>query len=1101
MFSLKRVSLLVLFTGIGLAPLFSQTITITGTVNSSIEGEGPVPGASVQLKGASTGTITDVDGVYTINVPQDATTLVFSCVGMKQQEEEISGRTVIHVSMEPEIYSLDEVVITTAYEIKRAPRSTSALTQFVSGDKVNEVRQTNINNALSGKVSGIQFRGQSAVALDRTGSLRLRGDGGLGLGNSIPYVVDGIVLSNSGDINLNDIEDISVLSGPGASALLGTRGANGAIIVTTKKAGRSSGKKMDIEVNLGVMTSSAYIVPEFQNEYAGGGVDTLTPYLWEEGDPDEWKALDGKSYPDYQDDISWGPRMEGQEYIPWYSWYPGSRYTGTTASLVAQPDNVKDFYERGWTFNNNIALSKAGEDYDIRAFLGNISVQGQLPGTSLNKTTLSLKSSYDLGKRFTFSANVNFVTSLTNGEFNDNINNPSSGSFNAYFHRNIDMNKMKELRGLRTDEGIYASWNHKGPDFYDPDNPKEFYAAYWWYNPYTYFDNILLPSRSDRLFGNISLTYKIIEGLNAKITYRRQQNNGWDEEKYSTDLNDSQINAAAWWAQWKTKGYYYTSTAYSNQQNLEGLISFNRRISDFNINANAGIDFFNAISKANSANTVNGFITPNLYALSNSVDQPNVTNTRTEEKYRAIFLRGDIGYRDFLYGELTLRNDWYSSLPPSDNSILSKSFGAAFVFSDLLDISFLNFGKIRASWGEVPTAMDIYIYPGSQYTTNLYKWNDNFLMTTPDELVDSTIHGAVKTQKELGLDLRFLRNRLGFAATWWHGSEKDIPLEVSIAGYSGFNSRYLNTGEITKQGLDFTLNIKPVTNTNFSYELNTTFSYLIKNKVVKIADDIESFMVEGAGGVNWWTAPAISHKEGEEWGVLIGTGMQMWEGKPVLNEEGRYLDSIKSFGSVLPKITGGIQNSFKILRNITIVANFTYQVGGKYFSMSDMMGSRSGVTTRTAGLNDLGNPIRDPVLNPEDESATYVRGDKATPETGGIHIWGVDEITHEDVDYYIDAREYYLNNLEGSNIFDPYVHDLTYIKLRELSIGYNFPMEKMKGLGKYIQEMNISFTALNLWLIYSKTRDFDPSEIAYTGGEWSQYPGIRSFGINLKVKF
>ena len=165
-----------------------------------------------------------------------------------------------------------------------------------------------------------------------------------------------------------------------------------------------------------------------------------------------------------------------------------------------------------------------------------------------------------------------------------------------------------------------------------------------------------------------------------------------------------------------------------------------------------------------------------------------------------------------------------------------------------------------------------------------------------------------------------------------------------------------------------------------------------------------------------------------------------------------------------------------------------------------MLGTRSGITPETAGRNDLGNLIRDPV-DPADETVTHIRGENATPETGGVHIWGVDEITHEDVDYYIDAHEYYFNNLEASYIFDPFVHDLSYIKLRELSIGYNFPLEKINGLSHYIHDINISFTALNLWLIYAETRDFDPSEIAYAGSEYAQFPGIRSFGINLKVNF
>jgi hypothetical protein len=358
-------------------------------------------------------------------------------------------------------------------------------------------------------------------------------------------------------------------------------------------------------------------------------------------------------------------------------------------------------------------------------------------------------------------------------------------------------------------------------------------------------------------------------------------------------------------------------------------------------------------------------------------------------------------------------------------------------------------------------------------------------MSTSDQLVDKTIHGAVKSQKEIGLDLRIIRNKIGIAATFWDGTEKGIPMNMKVASFSGFDSRYLNSGKIVKQGLDFILNLRPLSNTNLSYELNATFSFLINNKVVKIADSLTtSTEVENVG--EWWPgAPAMYHVEGKQWGVLIGQGMKMWEGKPLLDQNNRYVvDESKNFGSVLPRITGGIQNSFRIMKNFTIIVNLDYQVGGKYFSLSEMLGSQSGVTARTVGTNNLGIPIRDPVEN-----------------GGGILVTGVDPITHEDRTARIDAHEYFYENLVAASIYDPFVYDLTYVKLREFSIGYDIPVRRLRVVGNYFQSINISFFALNTWLIYSDTRDFDPSEISYAGGEYAQFPGTRSFGMNLKVVF
>jgi len=1074
----KLLLLIVLFVFAGVSTLMAQTRVITGTVTSATQGEGAIPGVTVQAKGTTIGALTDLNGKYSITVPTTATTLVFSYVGMATREIPIAGQAVINVVMESTLIGLQEVVVTSGYGIKRAPKGSVSLNQVVSGDKLTEVRQVNVNNALAGKVSGIQFRGQSAAALGRTGEIRLRGSGGFSTGTSVLYVVDGTILPNSNDLNMDDIEDISVLSGPAASAILGSQGANGAIIITTKKAKVSAGKTMGIEVNTGVMASSVYVLPNYQNDYAGGNVYDMYKYTYRPGtDPVEWQPLDGKYYPDYTDDASWGPRMAGQEYIPWYSWYPGTKYTGTTARLTPQPNNARDYYDTGWSYNNNVAFSKVGENYNIRAIVGDVYVKGNIPTTDLNKTSIALKTTYDITKRLTFGANVNFFSTKINGEFDDNYSNQTTGSFNQWFHRDIDMGKIRELKDLRTTDGIYASWNHNNPTSWDPANPKLFYAGNYWYNFYKWFDLVKMPSTADRLFGDVSLNYKIIDGLFAKITYRRQENNTWSEERFSTDLNDSATQAQG--NEPRCKGYYRIDQSYSNRENYETLLSYSKQFGDFKVNANAGTDFFNYVGKSLRSNTANGFNIKNLYTIANSKDQPNIVQGRYKEKSRAAFVRGDVGFRDFLFGEFTLRNDWYSVLPPANNNILSKGFGGSFVFSDLIKLSFLNFGKIRASWGEIPTTIGIFDYPGFAYGVGTYQWNGNFLMGTPDQLVDPNIRGAVKTQKEIGLELRFFNSRVGIIATYWDGTERDIPLAVSIANYSGFSSKYLNTGEIAKQGIDIALNLRPLSMPDLTWDFNATFAYLIKNKVIKIAEGIDQIVAVDGG----WDTPNMVHAIGQPWGEMFGNGMAEFEGKPLLTSDGFYVNNPnKYFGNVLPKFTGGVQNSFKIMKNFTLIANFDYQIGGKFFSLSDMWGTFSGLTARTSGLNDKGIPKRDPVA-----------------DGGGVHVFGVDETSHQPVDYYVDAQEYY-HGFWNNSVYDEFIYDLTYVKLRELSIGYNVPVSNL-GISKYVQGLNVSLVAQNPWLIYSSTKDFDPSEISTASGENGQFPGIRSFGINLRANF
>lgn len=1067
----------------------AQTKNITGRVTSA-EDKQSIPGVSVSVKGTSLGTITNIDGKFELTVPQDAQMLTFSFVGMETQDVSITGQTTVDLAMKSATIAVGEILVTGAFETKRAAKSNASQTQIVSGDQLNTIRHVNINNALAGKVTGIQVRSQSPVALGRTGQIRLRGEGGFGTGaGGVIYVVDGTILPNANDINMDIVEDISVLSGPSASALFGSAGANGAIIITTKK-GKIGVQGLGVDLMTGMQVTNVYKLPNYQNSYGGGANSDFTRYNWKAGDPEEWKPLDGKYYHDYSDDASWGPRMAGQEYIPWYSWYPGGKYTGTTAKFVPQPNNARDFFDTGSLINNTITVNKASDTQNTRITYGNYIVKGNLPGTSLEKHNFSVKSSINVTNRLTVSANVNFFTTLTDGEFDDGYSNQSTGSFNQWFHRNLDMNKMRELKDLRTSGGIWASWNKANPPAYNPANERQFYAGNYWYNFYKWFDLVNIYSRADRLFGDLSFAYKITDDLNIKGTYRRQQNNVWSETTYSSQLNESALQSTGNNPQ--AKGYYQSSTSYSNRENYELIASYSKTIADFKVNAIGGTDIFNSVYKMNWANTVDGLNVPDLFTIANSKSQALVLNDRFKEKYRALFIRGDVGYRDFLFAELALRNDWYSTLPEANNNVLSKSFGGSFVFSDLLQISWLNYGKLRASWGEIPRTIGIYAYPGFAYGVGQYQWNGNFLMETPDQLVDPNIRGAVNQQKEIGMELRALENRVGLTITYWDGSEKDIPYAVSIPRFSGFSSKLINTGEISKKGLDAIVNLRPVWSNDIKWDLNTTVSYLIENKVVKIAEGIDQFVVQSQWGGG---TPDLVHKVGEEWGQIYGGGKKLFQavdaegkpvahesnGKPILDNAGGYINNPQTyFGNALPKVTGGIQNNFRY-KDFSLNLNFDYQVGGKFFSLSDMWGTYSGLTARTAVLNDKGVPIRD-----------------AVADGGGVHVFGVDN-TGKAVDYYVEAQDHF-HNMYSRDVYDEFVYDLTYFKLREASISYLLPVSKM-GISKWVSKCELSIVSQNVWLIYAKTKDFDPSEIAREGGEQGQFPGVRSIGANLKVSF
>lgn len=382
--------------------------------------------------------------------------------------------------------------------------------------------------------------------------------------------------------------------------------------------------------------------------------------------------------------------------------------------------------------------------------------------------------------------------------------------------------------------------------------------------------------------------------------------------------------------------------------------------------------------------------------------------------------------------------------------------------------------------GTSSTSFGAYRYPGFNYGVGQYQWSGNFLMSTPDGLVDSAIRGAVKTQKEIGVELRFFNGRAGLQATYWDGTEKDFPYSVAINGASGFTSKLLNTGQITKTGIDIQAFVKPIWTKNLQWQVNATFGRLLTNRVDTIAPGISRITIEGAWGA---TAPYMVHQAGQDWGQMYGNGIKRINGVPVLTEDGFYVnDPDVYFGSVLPKYTGGIQNSITFLQDFTANINIDYQVGGKFFSLSEMWGSYSGVTARTATLNDKGVPIRTPVA-----------------DGGGIKVEGVDE-TGKPLSMYVGAQDYF-QHLYSNKTFDPYVYDLTFVKIREVSLGYNVPANKLAKISKNISRVNFSLVARNPILLYAETDSFDPSEISNISGETGQLPATRSFGFNLKIGF
>ena len=1040
--------------------------TVTGKV---IDKQGEVLiGASILAKGTTSGTVTDIDGTYSLSVPANASILVVSYTGYNTQELTLGSSNVLDVTLEAGI-TLEETVIT-GLGIKRSEKSVPYAVQTLKSEDLNVIRQTNLNNALAGKIAGVQLRGQSTVKLDQNSTIRIRGAGSLN--DKAPlYVIDGTP-ADALDFNMDDIESLTVLKGPNATAIYGQRGDAGVIVVTTKKAAKRPG--IGIQFNQSTFLDKVYILPKYQNAYAGGASADLIKFEWEAGMPEEWKTLSGKYYHDYSDDASWGPRMVGQEYIPWYSWYVGTPDFGKTEKLVAQPNNIRDFYNTGVSTNTNLNFTKAGDGYSSRVSLTKQNTKGLLPNSGLDKYTLSTQNTLNLSKHFEVGANINFTTTKVNGEFQDGYSNNSTGSFNSWFHRNLDMNKIKELSNTRSPEGILASWNHNNPGSY-LSSPLAFYGANYWYNFFGYFDQLDQQANRERLFGDISLTYKLNDKFRVTGFVRRNQVNTFFENKGPALLQNSATQTGF-------KAFYGTGQTFNREDNYELLAVYSDRISDLlSVEINAGGNIRKNTRKDFTGNTVDGLSVPDLFTLGNSIKQPFAFgNFRSNKEVRSLYARGSFGLKDMLFVDWSVRNDWSSALPAENNSYLYPSVGGSFVFSELTknSLPFLSFGKIRGSWAQVGSDLDAYQL-ALTYGLGADQYNGNILMGTPNELVDPNIQPSLSSAIEFGVDLRFAKNRLGLSVTYYDESKTNEILSVSVAGASGFTSKKINAGQIDRRGVEIQLEAKPIASKDFSWDMNLNFA---KNttEIVELADGINAFIAE-TGTFGTSSGARLVHVVGQRWGQIRGGGIKKLDGKNVVDASGLFVAQPDTyFGSALPDFTGGFLNTIAY-KDFQLNFNIDFSKGGKYFSLSDHWGTFSGLFERTAELNDKGNPSRDPVA-----------------DGGGVHVQAVNA-DGTPFDGYIDAQTYW-HQFRSRNIAETNVYDLTFVKLREVSLGYNLPVKKM-GLSKYVQKATISLVARNPWLIYAKNRDFDPSEISDRYGENGQFPGTRSFGFNISLGF
>lgn len=1045
---------------------FAQDVTVTGKVTA--DDGSALPGVSVVLKGTTKGTQTNANGNYTIAATKGSS-LLFSFIGFETQTIAVGNMSVINVTLKSDAAQLNEVVVT-ALGISREKKSLTYTAQTINSEKLTVSRDANVGNALAGKIAGVHVLGQSGAKFGSP-NIRIRGVNSLTGGDPL-YVVDGTPVGSIADVNMDDVENLTVLKGPSATALYGNRASGGVIVITSKraKAGETS-----FTINHSTTMDRVGLLPKYQNEYGGGYSQDWETFNYNPTiHPAAWASFNGQRILDYSADESWGPRLDGQPHRSAFSWQQGPQF-GQLTPYEASPNNVRDFFEKPFSHNTNLSFAKGGDNFQSRVSYTHLDNNGIIPNSKQLRDYISAKNTFNITKKFSAMLDVTYSATRAKNVPADNYGssggttgsiglptgvpvaavgyNQTVGSFNQWFQRQL---KIEDLRNYKNPDGTYRSWNIGGPLDAKPK---------YWDSPYTQvYDNTNL-NNNDRIYGSFGLKYKIFDFLTASVTSRRDWRNYYGEGR----IANGTLNAAG-------LGAYanYATTSYEN--NHEALLALDKTLGKFSVVATAGGNIRYSKTTVVSQATVGGLTSPGFYNIAASKDRPAVNNFLFERQVNSWFGSASIGYDNTYFLEGTIRNDWSSTLPVAHNSYIYPSVGASVVLSELIPKnSILSFAKIRASYAQVGTDVDPYRIYQTYSIGNPFGSNPTLYL--PTQLPNADLKPGLSSAYEGGIDLKFLNNRISLEFTAYQNQNKNQILALSVPPASGYGSTLINAGMIETQGFEIHIGATPIrTTSGFTWDMDINFDRNT-SKIVELQPGLDNYQL---GGPTWRTL-TVNARVGEQWGILQGKGyVTNDKGEKVIGADGHYLvKDNKLLGSVLPKFKGGFLNVFTY-KNFSLRANIDFIIGGKFFSTTRMFNAYAGLAAETAGLNELGKPKRDPVS-----------------EGGGILLPGVTADGKPNT-VRVETQSFYEDKMFGFN--EAWIYDQTYVKLREVSLGYSIPKGFLNG--KAFKSARVAFIVRNPVLIYSAAGggiDISEAELYWTEG--GQLPPVRSFGINLNLGF
>lgn len=1032
----------------------AQDRTVTGKVTA--DDGSSLPGVNISVKGTTRGTNSDVNGTYTLTAVPNNATIVFSYIGFKAQEVEVGSRSTINVTLDTDVSLLNEVVVT-GLGVSRDAKAVGHALQQIDGEKLTFSKDANLANSLAGKIAGVQIQGAPSSSF-RSANIRIRGVTGLSIYANPLYIVDGTPIDDLNAVNMDNVETITVLKGASATAIYGQRASEGVVVITSKKAVRG---KIQVDINSAITLDKVSNLPNYQNSYGGGYDQSFIPFEFNPAiHPADFQAFQGQNLIDYSADESWGPKLDGTLYRPYYSWFPSNPGFGKQIPFSPNPDNVKNFFDTGLTYNNNVSISGGSDKASFRASLTNLNRSLIVPNTKQDRTYITLAGSYDLSKKLTFSTNINVINENTTGQPLEGYGQGLTGSFNQWFQRQLDIDQLREYKNP---DGSFNSWNIKGPEDIKP---------LYWNNPfYDVYENVF-NGNQDRVYGDISLAYEVMKGLKFQ---------GWVRDNVQNARYDTRITSGG-----LSQDGFFTGYNKQRERNYEFLGTYNKTFGEFSFDANLGANVRRNTSERINESTNGGLTIPGFYNISASKDRPNVENRTFEREVRSIYGTVSLGYKGFIYVDGSLRNDWSSTLPVANNSYLYPSVSGSFVFSEFLkNQRILSFGKLKAGWARVGSDTGPYQIFNTFGVGNPY--GSTPTQSLPNRLPNANLLPTLSTSYDLGVEVKFLDNRIGFDLTFYKRENTNQILPLSVSATSGYTQAMVNAGNITNQGVELAAIFVPVKRDDFDWTINLNLAKA-STKVIELADGLDNYQlptyaVYGNGanlsGSSTAFGPTVNAKVGQPFGELVGRGFRRDEnGNRIVNEKGVFqYDNNVNLGSFLPDWSGGVINTMNY-KNFVLNFSIDFQKGGKVYSVTQMFNAYSGLGAATVGPNDKGVEQRNPVA-----------------DGGGIRSDGVFADGRPN-DVYQESINY---NKSLFRLHENWIYDASYAKLRELSIGYKLPSTMLEKVR--IRSAYVALVGRNLWRIKQPVKGLDPSEIESVWSEGGQLPGTTTFGVNVKLGF